>query len=194
MKVRAHRGEPYNEVADRIASTGTRDEDVSLLWNAPSGRIIYQFTPDPCESEDTLYTASVNDDTVKKFIKNQAALSTLYPIRSFGVTESFLRRPHRSRDLLIECLSRSSFPEKDKKRLMQLCTRSCSNTHTHAIGWLPISQSGSPPPMGQGGLSQLPLLPRARIPGTFSEPLQGLGKATNCCPPHDMVRDSPPTS
>ena len=43
VKVRAHRGEPYNEAADRIASTGTRDEDVPLLWNAPSGRIIYQF-------------------------------------------------------------------------------------------------------------------------------------------------------
>jgi ribonuclease HI len=57
VKVRAHRGEPYNEAADRIASTATRDEDVPLLWNAPSGRIIHQFTPDPCEPEDTLYTA-----------------------------------------------------------------------------------------------------------------------------------------
>jgi ribonuclease HI len=49
VKVRAHRGEPYNEAADRIASTATRDEDGPLLWNAPSGRIIYQFTPDPCD-------------------------------------------------------------------------------------------------------------------------------------------------
>jgi ribonuclease HI len=47
VKVRAHRGEPYNEPADRIASMATHDEDVPLLWNAPSGRIIYQFTPDP---------------------------------------------------------------------------------------------------------------------------------------------------
>jgi len=38
VKVRAHRGEPYNEAADRIASTAARDEDVPLLWNAPSGR------------------------------------------------------------------------------------------------------------------------------------------------------------
>jgi hypothetical protein len=44
VKVRAHRGEPYNEAADRIASTATMDEDVPLLWNAPSGRIIYQLT------------------------------------------------------------------------------------------------------------------------------------------------------
>jgi hypothetical protein len=62
--------------------------------------------------------ASMND-TVKKFIKNQAALSTLYPSRSSGVAESFPRRPHSSRDLLGECLSGSSFPEKAKKRLMQ---------------------------------------------------------------------------
>ena len=43
VKVRAHRGEPYNEAADRIASTATGDEDVPLLWNAPIGRIIYDF-------------------------------------------------------------------------------------------------------------------------------------------------------
>ena len=46
-------------------------------------------------------------------------LSTLYPSRSSGVKESFFRRPHSSRDLLGECLSGSSFPEKAKKRLMQ---------------------------------------------------------------------------
>ena len=61
IKVRAHRGEPYNEAADRIASTATRDEDGPLLWNAPSGRIIYQFAPDESNSEDDLYSASMND-------------------------------------------------------------------------------------------------------------------------------------
>ena len=106
VKVRAHRGEPYKEAADRIASMATQDEDVPCLWNAPSGRIIYQFTPDPSDSEDTLYLASMND-TVKKFIKNQAAVSNLYSSRPQGVTESFLRRPHSSRDLLVRaCLAR----------------------------------------------------------------------------------------
>ena len=71
----------------------THDEDVPLLWNAPSGCIIYQFTPDPSDSEDTLYTASMND-TDKKFIKNQAAMSNLYSSHSPGVTESFFRRRH----------------------------------------------------------------------------------------------------
>ena len=87
------------------------------MWNALSGRITYQFTPDPSES-DTFYTASM-DDTVKKFSKNQAALSNLYPSRSPGVTESFLRRPNSSRDLLGACLSDSAFTEKAKKRLIQ---------------------------------------------------------------------------
>jgi ribonuclease HI len=118
VKVRAHRGEPYNEAADRIASTATRDEDVPLLWNAPSGRIIYQFAPDESNPEDDLYSASMND-TVKKFIKNQAATSTLYSSPTQGFTESFLRRLHSSRDLLGACLADSSFPDGAKKRLIQ---------------------------------------------------------------------------
>jgi hypothetical protein len=76
VKVRAHRGDPYNEAADRVPYTTTHDEDIPLLWKAPSGHIIYQFTPDFSESEDTLYTATIND-TVKKFIKNQTALSAI---------------------------------------------------------------------------------------------------------------------
>jgi hypothetical protein len=118
VKVRAHTGEPYNEASDRIASTAARDDDVPLLWNAPSGRIIYQFTPDESNSEDGLYSASMND-TVKKFIKNQAAMSSLYSSSTQGSTESFLRRPHSSRDLLGACLVDSSFPDGAKKRLIQ---------------------------------------------------------------------------
>jgi len=83
VKVRTHRGEPYNEAADRIASTATRDEDVPLLWNAPSGRIIYQFAPDESSSEDDFYSASMND-TVQKFIKNQAAMSSLFSSSTQG--------------------------------------------------------------------------------------------------------------
>jgi hypothetical protein len=101
VKVRAHTGEPYNEASDRIASTAARDDDVPLLWNAPSGRIIYQFTPDESNSEDGLYSASMND-TVKKFIKNQAAMSSLYSLPHMGLR-------NRSCDALIAagiCLAR----------------------------------------------------------------------------------------
>ena len=34
VKVRAQRGEPYNEAADRIASMPTEVENAPLLWNA----------------------------------------------------------------------------------------------------------------------------------------------------------------
>jgi hypothetical protein len=113
VKVRAHRGEPYNEAADRVVYTATHDQDVPVLWNAPSGRIAYQFTPDPSESD-----ASMND-TFTKFIKHRAALSNLYSSRSPRVTDSFLRRHYSSRDPMGACLSGSSFPEKAKKRLIQ---------------------------------------------------------------------------
>ena len=91
---------------------------MSLLWNAPSGRIIYQFAPDESSSEDDFYSASMND-TVKKFIKNQAAVSSLFSSSTQGYTELFLRRPHNSWDLLGTCLADSSFPDGAKKRLIQ---------------------------------------------------------------------------
>ena len=70
-------------------------------------------SPDPSDSKETLYSASMID-TVKKFIKNQAALSSLYHSPSSGFTESFLRRPHSSRDLLGACLADSSLPDGGK--------------------------------------------------------------------------------
>ena len=46
-------------------------------------------------------------------------MSTFYSSPTQGFTESFLRRPHSSRDLLGACLADSSFPEGAKKRLIQ---------------------------------------------------------------------------
>jgi hypothetical protein len=57
---------------------------VSSALNAPTGRIIYQFARDESYSEADLYSASMND-TVKKFIKNQAAMSTLYSSPTQGI-------------------------------------------------------------------------------------------------------------
>ena len=59
------------------------------------------------------------NDTVKKFIKNQAAMSSFYSSSTQGFKESFLRRPHSSRDLLGACLADSAFPDGAKKRLIQ---------------------------------------------------------------------------
>ena len=47
VKVRSHSGEPYNEAANRIASMATEVEGAPLLWNAKSGRIIYQLFRTP---------------------------------------------------------------------------------------------------------------------------------------------------
>ena len=44
-------------------------EGAPLLWNAKSGRIIYQFAMDHSDLEAVPYSASMND-TVKKFIKH----------------------------------------------------------------------------------------------------------------------------
>ena len=46
-------------------------------------------------------------------------MSNLYSSSTQGSTESFLRRPHSSRDLLGACLADSSFPDGAKKRLIQ---------------------------------------------------------------------------
>jgi len=59
------------------------------------------------------------NDTVKKFIKNQAAMSSFYSSSTQGCTESFLRRPHSSRDLLGACLADSAFPDGAEKLLIQ---------------------------------------------------------------------------
>ena len=47
VKVRAHRGEPFNEAADRIASMASEVDGAPLLWNAKSCRIIYQICYGP---------------------------------------------------------------------------------------------------------------------------------------------------
>ncbi len=86
VKVRAHRGEPFNEAADRIASMASEVDGAPLLWNAKSGRIFYQFALDPSDLEAVPYSASMND-TVKKFIKSQAAVSDFYSSHSAGFVE-----------------------------------------------------------------------------------------------------------
>ena len=44
VKLKAHRGDPYNELGDRSADTAAASEDTELLWDAPSGRPIFCWT------------------------------------------------------------------------------------------------------------------------------------------------------
>ena len=72
IKIRAHRGEPFNEAADRIAGRAGSEEG-ALLWNAPSGRPIFRFTTTSEDGSESIYRACMND-TIKKQIKHRAAL------------------------------------------------------------------------------------------------------------------------
>ena len=72
IKIRAHRGEPFNEAADRIAGRAGLESMAPLLWNAPSGRPIFRFTTTMEDGTESSYQACMND-TVKKQIKLQAS-------------------------------------------------------------------------------------------------------------------------
>ena len=43
IKLKAHRGDPYNELGDRAADTAASSEDTPLIWDAPSGRPLYRW-------------------------------------------------------------------------------------------------------------------------------------------------------
>jgi len=43
IKLKAHRGDPYNELGDRAADTAASTEDTPLIWDAPSGRPLYRW-------------------------------------------------------------------------------------------------------------------------------------------------------
>jgi hypothetical protein len=120
--------------------------------------------------------------THQEIHQKSGSSSTLYPSGSPGVTESFLRRPHSSRDFLGECLSGSSFPEKAKKRLMQ------------SVG----VQFPSRALLHQWGKEDFPNCP-------FCHEREFLGHIQSSCrvlekprivaqAPHNIAGDSPPTS
>ena len=109
--------------AHRAGETSAMTSDVAgshlpELLSGPCGCQRNHELPTPKSKEEDDHRPSMND-TVKKFIKNQAAMSSLYFSSTQGYTESFLQRPHSSRDLLGACLADSSFPDGAKKRLIQ---------------------------------------------------------------------------
>ena len=83
IKIRAHRGEPFNEAADRTAGRVGSEPMAPLLWNAPSGRPIFRFKTTLEDGTESSYQACMND-TVKKQIKLQAATLGRQPGRPSG--------------------------------------------------------------------------------------------------------------
>ena len=106
IKIRAHRGEPFNEAADRIAGRAGLEPMAPLLWNAPSGRPIFRFTTTMEDGTETSYQACMND-TVKKQIKVQAAILGKHPGRPSGRLWTWTGsvRPSKGRELINPRLS-----------------------------------------------------------------------------------------
>jgi len=90
MKVKAHRGDPLNELADRWADEGKQSENIR--WSLPTNRPIFYWT-----GNGTTHRSPMNT-TVKKRIDFQVSRQQL-KIHT-GSTANFLIREHNSRDLL----------------------------------------------------------------------------------------------
>ena len=90
IKIKAHRGDPLNELADRWADEGRQSENIR--WSFPSNRPIFYWT-----DNGTTHRSPMNP-TVKTRINLQVSQQQL-KIHT-GSTANFLTRQDSSRDLL----------------------------------------------------------------------------------------------
>jgi len=88
IKVKAHRGDPLNELADRWADEGRQSENIR--WSLPTNRPIFYWT-----DNGTTHPSPMNL-TVKKIIDLQVSQQQFHT----GSTSNFLTREDSSRDLL----------------------------------------------------------------------------------------------
>ena len=119
LKVKSHRGEPSNEMADRAADRGRKEPDSQ--WDRPSGRLLIQWET---EGEDGRpgHNSARWGAQVKKLIRTLAASTP--PTRpksrpSKNFTSSFLDRVGWSQDLLGEYLADKRVQESATRRLLQ---------------------------------------------------------------------------
>jgi len=89
IKIKAHRGDPLNELADRWADEGRQSENIR--WSLPTNRPIFYWT------DNGIRHRSRMNPMVKKIIEFQVSQQQL-KIRS-GSTAKFLTREDSSRDL-----------------------------------------------------------------------------------------------
>jgi len=90
FKIKAHRGDPLNELADRWADEGRQSQNIR--WSLPTNRPIFYWT-----DNGTTHRSPMNP-TVKKRIDLQVSQQQL-KIHT-GSTANFLTREDSSRDLL----------------------------------------------------------------------------------------------
>jgi len=90
IKIKAHRGDPLNELADRWADEGRQSENIR--WSLPTNRPILSWTDNGATHRSPM------NSTVKKRIDLQVSQQQLKP--HMGSTANFLTREDNSRDLL----------------------------------------------------------------------------------------------
>jgi len=90
IKIKAHNGDPPNELADRWADKGRQSENIR--WSLPTNRPIFFWT-----DKGTTHRSHMNP-TVKKRIDLQVSRQQLKTHK--GSTANFLTREDNSRDLL----------------------------------------------------------------------------------------------
>ena len=90
----------------------------SPFCGMPPAAVLSTSSPPTSPARKTSYTLPLWMTRLRNSPKT-TAMSSLYSSSTQGFTESFLRRPHSSRDLLGACLADSSFPDGAKKHLIQ---------------------------------------------------------------------------
>jgi len=90
IKVKAHRGDPLNELADKWADGGRQSKNIR--WSLLTNRPIFSWT------ENGITHCSPMNPTVKKIIDIQVSRQQLKT--HTGSTENFLTREDNSRDLV----------------------------------------------------------------------------------------------
>jgi len=90
IKIKAHRGDPLNELADRWADEGRQSENIR--WSLPTNRPIFSWTDNGITPHSTM------DLTVKKRIDLQVSRQQ-FKIHT-GSTANFLTKEDNSRELL----------------------------------------------------------------------------------------------
>jgi len=109
IKIKAHRGDPLNEQADRLADEGRQSENIR--WSLPSSRPIFYWTDNGATHR------SPKNPTVKKRINLQVSQQQLKIHK--GSTANFLTREDSSRDLLGKFHKDRSVWIRARRRMLQ---------------------------------------------------------------------------
>jgi len=109
IKIKAHRGDPLNELADRWADEGR--QSANIRWSLPTNRPIFSWPDD-----GTTHRSPMNP-TVKKRIYFQVARQQLKT--KMELTANFLIREDNSRDLLGKFHKDRSVKIRARRRVLQ---------------------------------------------------------------------------